>query len=86
MSNSGKEVSYNNMSKVIGIKSVRTTIDYCDYLKESYLLDSFQRSFQFIFGHRQILLDRFAIVPRLSADGTFAQPISEKIHNFVVHG
>jgi uncharacterized protein len=39
VSNVGKEVSFNNMSKILGIKSVRTTIDYCDYLKESYLID-----------------------------------------------
>jgi uncharacterized protein len=43
MSNVGKEISYNNVSRVIGIKSVRTTIDYCDYLKESYLLDFIPR-------------------------------------------
>ncbi len=39
LSNSGKEFSYNNISKVLEIKSVRTVIDYCDYLRESYLLD-----------------------------------------------
>lgn len=39
LSNSGKEFSYNNISKILEIKSVRTVIDYCDYLRESYLLD-----------------------------------------------
>jgi predicted AAA+ superfamily ATPase len=39
MSNVGKEISYNNISRVLEIKSVRTTIDYCDYLTESYLFD-----------------------------------------------
>jgi predicted AAA+ superfamily ATPase len=39
LSNSGKEFSYNNISKVLEIKSVRTVIDYCDYLRESYLID-----------------------------------------------
>jgi predicted AAA+ superfamily ATPase len=39
MSNIGKEVSYNNISKTLEIKSVRTVIDYCDYLHESYLVD-----------------------------------------------
>ncbi|NTW32053.1 MAG: ATP-binding protein [Bacteroidetes bacterium] len=43
MSNVGKEISYNNLSKELSIKSVRTTIDYCDYLKESYLLDFIPR-------------------------------------------
>ncbi len=39
MSNAGKEFSYNSLSRILEIKSVRTVIDYCDYLKESYLLD-----------------------------------------------
>ncbi len=43
MSNIGKELSYNNISKVLEIKSVRTTIDYCDFLKESYLIDFIPR-------------------------------------------
>ncbi len=43
ISNVGKEISFNNLTKLIGIKSVRTTIDYCDYLKESYLLDFIPR-------------------------------------------
>lgn len=38
-SNNGKEFSYNNISKILEIKSVRTVIDYCDYLRESYLID-----------------------------------------------
>ncbi|MCF8297739.1 MAG: ATP-binding protein [Saprospiraceae bacterium] len=42
-SNIGKEISFNNITKIIGIKSVRTTIDYCDYLKESYLIDLLPR-------------------------------------------
>jgi uncharacterized protein len=39
LSNTGKEFSYNNISKILEIKSVRTVIDYCDYLRESYLVD-----------------------------------------------
>ena len=39
MSNIGKEFSYNRLSNILEIKSVRTTIDYSDYLKESYLID-----------------------------------------------
>lgn len=38
ISNVGKEFSYNNMKKTLHIKSVRTVIDYADYLQESYLL------------------------------------------------
>lgn len=39
LSNIGKEFSYNNVSKILEIKSVRTVIDYCDYLNESYVTD-----------------------------------------------
>lgn len=38
-SNVGKPFSYNKISKHLEIKSVRTCIDYCDYLAESYLVD-----------------------------------------------
>ncbi len=43
MSNVGKEFSYNNITRILNIKSVRTTIDYCDYLQESYLLEFIPR-------------------------------------------
>lgn len=39
LSNIGKEFSYNKLSNLLEIKSVRTIIDYCDYLNESYLVD-----------------------------------------------
>lgn len=39
ISNIGKELSYNNITKILQIKSVRSTIDYCDYLQESYLFE-----------------------------------------------
>ncbi len=39
LSNIGKEFSFNNISKSLEFKSVRTVIDYCDYLKESYLIE-----------------------------------------------
>ncbi|MFW5805549.1 MAG: ATP-binding protein [Bacteroidales bacterium] len=38
-SNVGKIFSYNKLSTHLEIKSVRTTIDYCDYLEDSYLLE-----------------------------------------------
>src|SRR6056297_568011 len=39
LSNTGKEFSYNKLSNLLEIKSVRTVIDYCDYLNESYLVE-----------------------------------------------
>ncbi len=43
LSNTGKEFSYNNITKILQIKSVRSTIDYCDYLQESYLVEFVSR-------------------------------------------
>ncbi|MBU0764742.1 MAG: ATP-binding protein, partial [Bacteroidetes bacterium] len=54
MSNVGKEISYNRTSQAVGIKSVRTTIDYCDYLTESYLFDFIPR---FSFSIKQQLVN-----------------------------
>ncbi len=38
LSNTGKLFSFSNVSKLLNIKSIRTTIDYCDYLQDSYLI------------------------------------------------
>ena len=38
-SNVGKEFSYSRMANLLEIKSVRTLIDYCNFLEESYLFD-----------------------------------------------
>jgi uncharacterized protein len=43
LSNIGKEFSYNNITRTLDIKSVRTTIDYCDFLQESYLIELIPR-------------------------------------------
>jgi predicted AAA+ superfamily ATPase len=39
LSNVGKEFSYNNITRLLEINSIRSTIDYCDYLSESYILE-----------------------------------------------
>lgn len=39
LSNIGKEFSYSKIAQLLEVKSVRTIIDHCDYLQESYLLD-----------------------------------------------
>lgn len=39
LSNIGKEFSYNRLAGLLEFKSVRTVIDYCDYFRDSYLLD-----------------------------------------------
>jgi len=38
LSNIGKPLSYNKISRTLHIKSVRTTIDYIDYLQQSYII------------------------------------------------
>ena len=43
LSNIGKEFSYNKLTKTLNIKSVRSTIDYCDYLQENYLVEFIPR-------------------------------------------
>lgn len=43
LSNIGKEFSYNKITKHLQIKSIRSTIDYCDYLQESYLVEFIPR-------------------------------------------
>lgn len=43
LTNVGKEFSYNNITHTLKIKSVRSTIDYCDFLQESYLLEFIPR-------------------------------------------
>jgi len=50
LSNTAKEFSYNNITQALSIKSVRSTIDYCDYLQESYLIEFIPR---FSFSIRQ---------------------------------
>lgn len=43
LSNTGKEFSYSRITQLLHIRSVRTTIDFCDYLHESYLIDMVPR-------------------------------------------
>lgn len=38
LSNTGKLFSFSNVSNLLNIKSIRTTIDYCDYLQDAYLI------------------------------------------------
>jgi uncharacterized protein len=53
LSNIGKEFSYNSVSNNLEIKSVRTTIDYCDFLQETYLIELIPR-FTFSIKQRQM--------------------------------
>lgn len=39
LTNISKEFSFNKLAKTLNIKSVRTVIDYCEYLQDSYLVE-----------------------------------------------
>lgn len=39
LSNVGNEFSFNRTARLLEIKSVRTVIDYCDYLSDSYVVE-----------------------------------------------
>lgn len=85
LSNTGKEFSYNNISKVLEIKSVRTVIDYCDYLKESYLVDFIPRyspsiKKQLVNPKKSYCIDPvFAKANSLS----FSKDLGRRLENFV---
>ncbi len=85
LSNTGKEFSYNNISKILEIKSVRTVIDYCDYLRESYLVDfiplySSSIKKQLVNPKRSYSIDPvFAKANSLS----FSEDLGRRLENFV---
>jgi predicted AAA+ superfamily ATPase len=85
LSNTGKEFSYNNLSKVLEIKSVRTVIDYCDYLRESYLIDFIPRYSTSI--KKQIVNPKksYAIDPAFAKANSlsFSKDLGRRLENFV---
>jgi hypothetical protein len=85
LTNIGKEFSYNKLSKILEIKSVRTVIDYCDYLTESYLLDfvpmfSWSASKQIANAKKAYAVDAaFAVSNSLS----FSKDMGRRLENMV---
>jgi uncharacterized protein len=85
LTNIGKEFSYNKLSKMLEIKSVRTVIDYCDFLNESYLLDfvtmfSWSYKKQIANGKKAYSIDSaFAVSNSLS----FSKDMGRRLENFV---
>lgn len=85
MSNTGKEFSYNNISKLLEIKSVRTTIDYCDYLKESYLIDFLPR-FSFSIKQQQMNPQKIYAIDTAMAKSislSLSEDLGRKLENVV---
>lgn len=85
LSNNGKEFSYNNISKILEIKSVRTVIDYCDYLRESYLVDFIPRYSSSI--KKQIINPKksYSIDPVFAKANSlsFSKDLGRRLENFV---
>lgn len=84
-SNIGKELSYNRMGQLLEIKSVRTVIDYCDYLEESYLFDLIPLYATSI--RKQIANPKkiYAIDPALALANSisFTKDLGRRLENFV---
>lgn len=84
-SNVGKPFSYSRMASLLEIKSVRTVIDYCDYLEESYLFDLIPMYSGSI--RKQIANPKkaYSIDPALAAANSlsFSKDLGRKLENFV---
>ena len=85
LSNSGKEFSYNGISKILEIKSVRTVIDYCDYLQESYVTESIP---QFSTSIKKQLVNpkkNYSIDPGLARANSisFSKDYGRRLENYI---
>jgi len=84
-SNVGKPFSYSRMGSLLEIKSVRTVIDYCDYLEESYLFDLIPMYSPSI--RRQLANPKkaFCVDPALAAANSlsFSKDLGRKLENYV---
>ncbi len=85
LSNTGKEFSYNNLAKILEFKSVRTVIDYCDFFRESYLMDYIP-----IFSHsikKQLVNPKkvYSIDPVFAQANSlsFSKDLGRRLENFV---
>ncbi|MEB2775703.1 ATP-binding protein [Algoriphagus sp. D3-2-R+10] len=84
-SNVGKEFSYSKMAQLLEIKSVRTLIDYCDYLEESYLFDLIPMYSKSI--RKQVANPKkaFCVDPALASANSlsFSKDLGRRLENFV---
>lgn len=85
MSNIGKELSYNKISNLLEFKSVRTVIDYCDFMKESYLIEFIPLYATSI--KKQIANPKkvYSIDPAFAKGNSlsFSQDLGRRLENFV---
>ncbi len=85
LSNIGKDFSYNKISKLLEIKSVRTVIDYCDYLQESYLMEYVPMYATSIKKQIANAKKAYAIDPAFAKANSlsFSQDLGRRFENFI---
>ncbi len=84
-SNVGKPFSYSRMGSLLEIKSVRTVIDYCDYLEESYLFDLIPIYSPSIRKQLANPKKAFCVDPALASANSlsFSKDLGRKLENYV---
>lgn len=84
-SNVGKPFSYSRIGSLLEIKSVRTVIDYCDYLEESYLFDLIPMYSPSIRKQLANPKKAFCVDPALAAANSlfFSKDLGRKLENYV---
>ncbi|SFT69062.1 hypothetical protein SAMN04489724_1629 [Algoriphagus locisalis] len=84
-SNIGKEFSYSRMAQLLEIKSVRTVIDYCDYLEESYLFDLIPMYSPSIRKQLANPKKAYCVDPALASANSlsFSKDLGRRLENFV---
>lgn len=84
-SNVGKPFSYSRMGSLLEIKSVRTVIDYCDYLEESYLFDLIPMYSASIRKQLANPKKAFCVDPALASANSlsFSKDLGRKLENYV---
>ena len=85
LSNTGKEFSYNRLAGLLEFKSVRTVIDYCDYLRDSYILDLVP---MFAFSYRKQIANpkkAYGVDPAFARSNStsFSQDLGRRLENMV---
>jgi uncharacterized protein len=84
-SNIGKPLSYSRIGSLLEFKSVRTVIDFCDYLEESYLFDLIPMYSHSIRKQLANPKKAFSIDPALASANSlsFSKDLGRKLENYV---
>ena len=84
-SNVAKPFSYSRIGSLLEIKSVRTVIDYCDYLAESYLFDLIPMYSPSIRKQLANPKKAFCVDPALASANSlsFSKDLGQKLENYI---